>query len=191
MSAFDPKRRLAPHPCSGTLWVPSNCLKTSKAAGQVSNQRLCLRPQCAGLGWPPLGCRTGNGPALPFKRGRVPSDQEKIDAVAAVLRQVDRHPYRKKAVTFDPNQKWLRVVTNDNFFDFKPAHPFGYFPRRRERGENADAQARWFPSGSPIRSRLRASARCVVIHGLCIRRLAVSERIITARSVHVRFRRTL
>ena len=80
---------------SGLIGAP--CLKTSKAAGQVSNQRLCLRPQRDGLGWPPLGCRTGNGPALPFKRGRVPSDQEKIDAVAGGFKAGRLSPLPKKS----------------------------------------------------------------------------------------------
>jgi hypothetical protein len=38
----------------------------------------------------------------------------------------------KKAVTFDPNQMWLRALTNDNFFDFEPTRSFGYFAGRRD-----------------------------------------------------------
>jgi len=70
---------------------------------------------------------------LPFRsRGDVSRPtKKKLMPSLAVLRQVDRHPCRKIAVTFDPNQKWLRVVTNDNFFDFEPARPFGDFPPRR------------------------------------------------------------
>ena len=79
------------------------CCQHSKAAGQMSNQRLCLRPQ-RGLGlhrWvveparPCPSAQEGTCSVRPRKKLTVP---------LAVLRQINCQPGRKKAVAFDRDQ---------------------------------------------------------------------------------------
>ena len=95
MSALCQKRT------SGKL--SQRCCQHSKAAGQVSNQRLCLRSQ-RGLGlhrWvvelarPCPSAQEGTCSVRPRK---------KLTALLAVLRQINCQPGRKKAVAFDRDQ---------------------------------------------------------------------------------------
>ena len=95
MSALCQKRT------SGKL--SQRCCQHSKAAGQVSNQRLCLRSQ-RGLGlhrWvveparPCPSAQEGTCSVRPRKKLTVP---------LAVLRQINCQPGRKKAVAFDRDQ---------------------------------------------------------------------------------------
>src|SRR6516225_8831396 len=72
-----------------------------------------------------------------------------FDSETANSRPIDNP--KKKTVNFDPNQMWLRVVTNDNFFDFEPARPFGYFPRPPGWGE-CQCPSQTVSSGCPIHS---------------------------------------
>jgi hypothetical protein len=96
MSALCPKRT------SGK--VPQRYRKHSKAAGQVSNQRLCPRSQRAGLGWRRWVVEPAT--SLPFRsRGDASRPtEEKIDVAAGGFKADQLSTGRKKAVAFDRNQ---------------------------------------------------------------------------------------
>jgi hypothetical protein len=93
MSALGQKRTSDCRPLMSAIHPKADIGKAftanSKAAGQVSNQRLCLRSQRAGLGWRRRIVEPAT--SLPFRsRGTCPIRlREKLTVPPAVLRQIN------------------------------------------------------------------------------------------------------